>query len=167
MSAAGTRHWWAHASVCLAGLSIGVLGARTLLRDSPAMPPYESPDQLSVTMRGRDYQWHFEYAGADGQHGTEDDFNSPHDLHLITGADVDVTITTDDFIYAVVMPGLDQRHIVIPGQDVRWKWQPYEVGVYDILADPLCSVRFFHEERMGRVVVQTPQAYRVWSESYR
>jgi heme/copper-type cytochrome/quinol oxidase subunit 2 len=71
-------------------------------------------------------------------------------------------ITSDDYVYTLSIPQLGLRQIAVPDLNFTLKLHTPAEGAYEVIADPLCSVRLFHDEEMGRIVVQSEAAFDSW-----
>jgi cytochrome c oxidase subunit 2 len=122
------------------------------------------PETLMVEMRGRNYLWWFRYPGPDGKLDTPDDVEAGNELHAPVGARVDLLLRSDDYVYALTVPGLERSQVVVPGRTGTMTIQTSAPGSYEVLADPLCGVRLYHDEHMGRILVQPPREFLAWWE---
>ncbi len=119
--------------------------------DKPAK--LDLPDVLSFQARGSEFQWSFTYAGNDGQLDTPDDVRMGNTLLLPSEKPVELCLVSDDYIYILTAPGTGQREIAVPDMVHSLTFDSGPVGDHDLLSDPMCGYRAFHDEVMGRVSV--------------
>jgi cytochrome c oxidase subunit 2 len=129
-------------------------------RPGETLPSWQSPLIIKVT--GRDFQWHFLYPGADSTLGTSDDVNVDKELRLPVGSDVELQLTSDDYIYFLSLPPFRIKEIAVPDLTYRMRFRTTEVDSFDLPSDPMCGLRFFHDELMGHVTIQSPSAFEAW-----
>jgi len=122
-------------------------------RDSEASPP-AGPTKLVVEVIGRHYRWHFRRLEPDGLPIDAADTTAIEELHLPAGVSVEFRFTSDDYIYLCKIPEIGIAQIAVPGLTHQCIWEVDEPGTYDLRVDPLCSFRFYHDELMGRIVVE-------------
>jgi heme/copper-type cytochrome/quinol oxidase subunit 2 len=113
-------------------------------------------------MTGHEFFWRFRFPGPDAQFDTEDDVHVEKEVHLPLERDVVFLINSDDYVYTMAIPGLDLRHIAVPELTYTIQFHTTSSGSFDVIADPLCGVNLFHDEFMGRVIVQSKSAFDSW-----
>jgi heme/copper-type cytochrome/quinol oxidase subunit 2 len=118
-----------------------------------AEPVAATPSQLVVEVIGRDFRWHFRCLEPAGWPVDAADAATLEELHLPTGARVEFRFTSDDYIYLCKIPEIGISQIAVPGLTHECVREVTEPGTYDMRVDPLCSFRFYHDELMGRIVV--------------
>jgi cytochrome c oxidase subunit 2 len=155
-------------SLLLAALAGAILLAAALtVRDGarerePAWSPASSEGPITVEVTGRDFFWRFRFAGRDGKFNTGDDVQLDKQVHLPRDRDIVFLITSDDYVYTLAIPELGLRQIAVPDLTFPLKFRTTRAGSFDILADPLCSVKYFHDENMGLAVVEPEPAFDSW-----
>jgi heme/copper-type cytochrome/quinol oxidase subunit 2 len=127
-----------------------------------AWSPTALDDPLTVQATGHEFFWRFRFPGPDARFDTGDDLRIDKEVHLPLGRDIVFLITSDDFVYTMSIPALNLRQIAVPELTYTLSFHTTSAGEFDVIADPLCSVRFFHNESMGRVVVQSESAFASW-----
>ncbi len=163
---AGVARKWLVAVVIVAGLLVGVIGGSLLRRQRINQADPATPKTLTIEMRGRDYLWWFRYPGRDGMLNTADDIAVGNELHVPVGTQVNLQIRSDDYVYAMTIGKSKQRQVAIPGRTTTMTLSASEPASHEILADPLCSVWLFHDESMGRILVQPPDEFRSWLQRH-
>ncbi|MBQ17922.1 MAG: hypothetical protein CMJ65_12435 [Planctomycetaceae bacterium] len=116
----------------------------------------------AVAVTGSRFQWSFRFPGQDGRFGTSDDLVSSRHLHLPQGQVVDLQLTSTDYIYTLSLPGLQLEEIAVPELVHTLRLEAQRNGVYRLLSDPMCAVRFSHDDEMGQVRVEDPGAFQNW-----
>jgi len=117
---------------------------------------------ITVEATGHKFFWRFRFPGPDAQFDTGDDVRVENEVHLPLGRDIVLLITSDDFIYTMAIPQLELRQIAIPELTYALNFHTTNAGSFDVIADSLCRVRYFHDEYMGRIVVQSESAFDAW-----
>ncbi len=138
-------------------------------RGGEAIGPAESPmssywpwGPFFVEVRGRQFHWHYRMPGVDGVLHTPDDRFSIDELHVPIGVDVAMTVNSDDYVYTYSVPGLALRRIAVPELTYPLEFRGVETACYDVVADPLCRVRIYHGDLMGRIVVDDWPEFSAW-----
>ena len=114
------------------------------------------PDEFVVRVTGRDFRWHFEVLD---DHDDQDGQVEPAShsrlgasiLELPTGVPIRWEVTSDDFIYWLRVPELGVNVMAVPDLTFEAASEPTEPVGIDLLVDPLCGFRFYHDEWMGRI----------------
>jgi len=112
----------------------------------------QTPRRFVIEVTGKDFLWHFRYREPDGV-PTGAEMNS-NELRLPVGTTVELHLTSDDYIYVFSVPELGIEQIAVPGLKTESTCVPQKPVTIDLLADPLCSFRFYHNELMGRIIVR-------------
>ena len=114
--------------------------------------PPASAMRISVT--GKQWMWKAEYPG--GQHEIDA-------VHVPTGRDVALVLTSEDVIHDFAVPAFRVRHDVLPGRyEVIW-FKATRVGTYNFFCDQLCGTD--HSSMVGKITVMTPGDYTRWLET--
>ena len=128
----------------------------------PRFAGQRPPSQLTIEATGREFAWNYRLAGQDGELNTADDVRVQDELHLPLDCDVELLVKSDDFVYTLSIPELELRKIAIPELVYVLQFRTTRPGTFDVVADPLCGVRWFHDEDMGRVVIESPPEFQTW-----
>ena len=140
--------------VCAAG---GCGGTRVA-----AWPESSEGEVCLVEVTGSGFEWIFRYPGGDGRFGTVDDLVSSRVLHLPRGRRVDLKLTSTDYIYTWTLPELELEEIAVPELVHTLRVEAERVGSYRLLADPMCAIRFSHDEDMGRMQIDELSVFEDW-----
>lgn len=137
----------------------GIAALPLLLHYSAPAPLEEvhsepAPMKIVVEVIGRDFRWHFRYVEPDLDHLDVDHAESIETLHLPVGASVELRFMSEDYIYLCSLPQLGIKQIAVPGLTHSEICKVVEPASYDLIVDPMCSFRFYHDELMGRIVVE-------------
>lgn len=124
----------------------------------------EGPDGGFVRARaqGRGFRWTFDYPGPDGRFDTEDDRSDEPVLRVPVGTPVMLTITSSDYLYSFNVPDLGIKQIAVPKLTHLLNFRIDKVGQFELLADPLCGFRLFHEKYMGQLLVEDRESFDAW-----
>jgi cytochrome c oxidase subunit 2 len=120
------------------------------------------PSPLVIDVVGRDYLWTFTYPGADQILGTEDDLTVEKDLHLPSGHDVRLRLTSEDYIYTFRVSDLDLKEVAVPELQFDLVFRTENKGKYVLEVDPLCAVQFLHDDQMGWLVIEDHGDFERW-----
>ena len=124
---------------------------------TPALPP--GPLRIQIT--GEKYTWQFRYPGPDGDLQTDDDIiKLGKELHLPLRIEIELELTSRDYIYTFALPHLDLHQVAVPDLTFALAFTPQTTGVFAFVGDQMCG--FEHESLNGRVVVQSPAAFVGW-----
>tara|TARA_B100000029_G_scaffold192704_1_gene190783 strand:+ start:1176 stop:1691 length:516 start_codon:yes stop_codon:yes gene_type:complete len=151
---------WAY--LLIWGLGCGVALAGCGGKPPLAWPERAGSEACPIRVTGSRFEWSFRFPGADGRFGTEDDLVSHRQLHLPRGRAVDLKLTSTDFIYTLSLPEMELKEIAVPELVHTMRIDAQQVGSYRLLSDPMCAVRFSHDEEMGRMEVEDAEAFRDW-----
>ncbi len=127
-----------------------------------AQSPTTPETTITVEATGHEFFWRFRFPGPDSKFDTRDDVRVEKEVHLPLERDIVFLITSDDFVYTMAIPELDLRQIAVPELTYTLKFHTTTAGSFDVIADPLCGVKLFHDEYMGRVIVQSESAFDSW-----
>lgn len=122
----------------------------------------EPPGVIQVQAVGREFQWQFAYAGADGAFDTRDDIRSGRVLHLPAGKPVELQLTSRDYVYIMTLPMYGQREIAVPDMTHRVSFTPEEKVETALPVDPMCGAGIIHKEAMGWLKVESPAQFHRW-----
>ncbi|HIF30226.1 MAG: hypothetical protein ABGX22_27345 [Pirellulaceae bacterium] len=109
------------------------------------------PPHYVVEVTGREFRWQFqvvfpaEFVGGSRPNSV---------LRIPAGASVDWELSSDDYVYMFSVPNLGIRQVAVPGLTETWQTGPLASATYDLLVDPICGFRFWHDELMGRVIIE-------------
>lgn len=126
-------------------------------RATPIDKSREAPGQPSkviVEVIGCEFQWHFRYLEPAGASAHAMGKTTIEELHLPVGATVEFRFTSDDYIYLCSVPELGIKQIAVPGLVHCAECEVRGPATYDLRVDPLCGFRFYHNELMGRLVIE-------------
>lgn len=112
------------------------------------------PSPLVAMATGREFQWQFTYPGPDAALGTDDDVHSEKVLYLPPKHEVLLSLQSEDYIYTLTLPEHNLKEIAVPSLTFTMRFRTSSNATLDLLVDPLCSFRFYHDKLMGQIIVQ-------------
>ena len=107
---------------------------------SEPSPPYV------VQIVGKNFRWHFQVLKP-----AESKVSSV--LRLPAGARIQWRLTSSDYIYAFRIPELQINMMAVPRIISTAVTEATPAMSIDLLVDPLCNFRLYHDEWMGRVEI--------------
>ncbi len=143
-------------------LVMGLIFWWTTVASEPAWSPTQLGTPIQVQVIGRDFYWRFRFPGPDQKFNTKDDASVERELHLPADRDVVFMVTSDDYIYTMAIPDLDIRQIAVPELTFPLRLRVSEQRSFEITTDPLCGVRLLHDDDMGKITVQSADAFDSW-----
>jgi heme/copper-type cytochrome/quinol oxidase subunit 2 len=114
---------------------------------------------VTVQAIGREFEWWFVYPGPDAVLGTEDDVESQRELVLPPHVDAQLRLTSDDYVYSMTLPGYAPKEIAVPEMTHEITFRTRDEESFDLSVDPLCAVRLFHDDVMGRVRIESREDF--------
>lgn len=142
--------------VVLIGLGSGGLWA------SIKSPESHPEDALTIDVRAKQFEWHFDYPGADGEPGTEDDFSLRNDLHLPAERPVVVRLTSEDVIHSFSIPELRVKQDVVPGMTTETWFEVSEPAELELGCAELCGLG--HYRMKAGVTIHPADEFRAWMD---
>lgn len=162
-------------AILLVGFSIPIYG-RVVTR-LPA-----ERDAVVVRVVAQQFNWNFQYPGADGKFGrtdpklvdvamnpmgidkadpnAQDDFFTITEMHVPNDKPVIVHVTSRDVIHSFGAPNFRVKQDAIPGMEVSTWFTPKIPGAYDIACSQLCGD--LHYSMRGQITVDEPAKYQEW-----
>jgi cytochrome c oxidase subunit 2 len=113
-----------------------------------------------IRVDGRQWAWDFTNPGADRKLGTADDIKTTNEIHLPTGAVVEIEMRSMDVLHSFWIPELRLKQDVVPGRTIRGWVEVTRPGIYPVLCAELCGVA--HGVMKGNMYVHTPEEYQLW-----
>ena len=120
----------------------------------------QPPADVTVKVRGKQFNWEIQYPGPDGKFGTGDDYQIDNDLHVPVGAVVHVDLSSIDVIHSFFVPQLRLKQDALPGREIKAWFKATKAGEYEIPCAELCG--FGHSGMKGRLFVLEKDAYDAW-----
>jgi cytochrome c oxidase subunit 2 len=112
----------------------------------------EGADVVSVNVTGHQWWWEFDYPGRG--------VVTANELHIPTGRQVALKLTSDDVIHSFWPPKLAGKLDVIPGRDNFMTLEADEPGTYFGQCAEFCGLS--HADMRLRVVAHTPEDFEEW-----
>ena len=108
------------------------------------------------------FDWRFQYPGADGVLGTMDDFESAHDFVVPAGEPVKFILRSRDVIHSFSVPQFRLKQDAMPGMAIPVWFQVDEdrPGDYELICMELCG--WGHYKMAGKVRALPRAEYDAW-----
>ena len=120
------------------------------------------PDPLVIEARGREREWQFTYAGADGLIGSADDVVTRRQFQVPAEVEVILQLRSDDYIYVFSCPDLVMKEIAVPDLEYEIRFRAGEAGTHELAMDPMCGFRLPPGATMGNLTVSSETDFRSW-----
>ncbi len=119
---------------------------------STRAPDYQqrqaSTKPLVFEARGREFKWQFLTTGPDGDIASGDEESLGNELIVPAATDVILVLTSEDYVYTLNVP--DGRiEIAVPDMVHVVQFRSPLEGTHEFRTDPLCGLRYFHDEVLG------------------
>ena len=118
------------------------------------------PKPIIIEVTGDQYNWHFVYAGADGQLNTADDFTVTQNFKLPVNSEIALTLKSTDYIYTFTLSEFSASEMAIPGLTRTIKFQTTNRGSFLLKGDQMCG--FTHESLFGKLEVVSINHFKNW-----
>lgn len=122
------------------------------------------PQKLQVRAIGREFQWHFVYPGEDREFGSDDDIDAGNTLRVPVGSEIELLLSSDDYIYIFNLPEFGIREIAVPEMVHRVRFQANLRQEISLITDPLCGLRLLHDGKMGHASILSGAEFLDWFE---
>jgi len=107
--------------------------------------------------RGRGFKWQFLTAGPDGTFSSGDEVSLGNELVLPPAKDVTLILTSEDYVYTLNVP--DGRiEVAVPDMVHAIRFTSPIEGIHEFRTDPMCGLRYFHDDVLGTMRVTDTQA---------
>ncbi|MCB9913818.1 MAG: cytochrome c oxidase subunit II [Planctomycetes bacterium] len=106
------------------------------------------------------FDWRFQYPGADGEFGTMDDLESPYEFVVPVNQPVKFVLHSRDVIHSFSVPAFRLKQDAMPGLAIPVWFQAEEIGEYDLVCMELCG--WGHYKMAGKVRVVSEEDYRAY-----
>ncbi|MFQ5845411.1 MAG: cytochrome c oxidase subunit II [Planctomycetota bacterium] len=125
--------------------------------------PGRFPDERQayvVQVLGRQFEWRFRHAGADGEFGTADDVTKLGELHIPVDTIIVVQLRTLDVVHSFWLPNARIKQDLLPSQTIRQWFEIVKTGNFQISCAELCGVG--HTKMAGRLIVHPKEDFGRW-----
>ena len=113
----------------------------------------DTPDEpMEVKVYGQRYNWEFHYP--------EQDINTTNTLVIPADRNVELNVTSRDWLHAVHVPGLGLKQDAFPGQWNSIKTKATETGEYQLYCAEYCGSG--HSKMLGTVEVKSQEEFQTW-----
>ena len=111
-------------------------------------------DAVQVRVRAQDTAWSADYLFPTAP-GAVRSVATGREVHLPLGANVELSLSSRDFICLFAMPGLQLRDFAAPGVSGRFEFRAERAGSYEFRGDEMCGLPHTEKTR-GRFVIEEP-----------
>ena len=113
------------------------------------------PNRLEVDVTAQQFAWSFKYPQYGG-------FKS-HELRLVEGRQVRLTLRALDVIHSFWVPEFRQKQDAVPGTVTHLPITPTKTGSYTLVCTELCGLG--HALMRAPVIVMKPDAFQRWAQA--
>ncbi len=113
-----------------------------------------------IKVTGKNYEWWIKHPGLDGELNTQDDIVQIQDISLPENTLVKILLNSDDFIYFLELPALQQIGSAIPDKNYFLEFQTPHKGEYDLKGNQMCS--YTHASLLGNLNVLSIREFSNW-----
>lgn len=135
------------------------------LMSRPIWDDIKDPDRIpensyEIHMSARQFEWEATYAGADGEFGTDADFQLLNRINVPVNRPVLILLQAEDVIHSFFAPELRVKQDAVPGMVIPVWFEITEPGEYVLGCAELCGTGHFQME--GVIVAQTDAEFETW-----
>jgi cytochrome c oxidase subunit 2 len=109
-------------------------------------------EPMEVKVYGQRYNWEFHYP--------EQDINTTNTVVIPADREVELNITSRDWLHAVHVPGLGLKQDAFPGQWNSINTRATETGEYQLYCAEYCGSG--HSKMLGSVEVKSQEEFQTW-----
>jgi cytochrome c oxidase subunit 2 len=120
------------------------------------------PRAVHVQVFGKQFEWHFRYAGNDGEFGTQDDVIKVAEMHAPVDRPVIVHLQTLDVLHSFWLPNVLLKQDLMPGRTILQWFEITKQGKFPIVCAELCGN--MHTAMKGALIVESDDAFDAWLE---
>ena len=148
--------WTSITFVIVMVLAVYSKGIWDEIRDQDLIPT----DAYEIQMLATQFEWNANYAGADGQFDTSDDFVSRNALHIPVDQPVVVQLMAQDVIHSFFLPEFRVKQDAVPGMITPVWFEATQTGEFTLACAELCGLG--HYTMGGTVIVHTQADFQNW-----
>ena len=143
--------WTVIPAVILAIVAVPTVRTLFELAEEPA-------DALTVQVNGHQWWWEYEYTGE------YEGLVTANILHIPTGEEVVLKVTSDDVIHSFWVPKLNGKQDAVPGRTTLVKLYTDEPGEFLGQCAEYCGLS--HANMRLRVIAHEPAEFREWAQAH-
>jgi len=155
--------WTFIPGLILFGLAVYQTGTWGDIKFQGKMPSEDDPNVEVIQVFAKQFEWHFRYAGKDGQFGTADDVWKKAEVHVPVGRPVVVHLQTRDVLHSFWLPNVRLKQDVVPGRTIKQWFQVEKAGDWPVVCAELCGNN--HTTMQARLISQPEAEYQAWLEA--
>lgn len=114
------------------------------------VPPKGSAE---ITVVGKQWMWKFQHPNGRRE---------INELHMPVSQPILLTMTSQDVIHSLFIPGFRIKQDVLPGRYTKTWFEASKIGEYELFCTQYCGT--MHANMIGRVYVLSPSDYEKWLE---
>lgn len=123
-------------------------------------PEAHPEEAVPVDVRAAQFEWHFQYRGADGERGTADDFSVRNHLHIPAERPVVARLTSEDVIHSFAIPTLRVKQDAVPGMTTTTWFEASEPAEVELGCAELCGLG--HYRMSAEVTIHPADEFEAW-----
>lgn len=106
---------------------------------------------IPIYVVGKQWMWKIEHE--DGQREIDQ-------LHIPTGQNILVTLTSQDVVHSFYIPAFRIKHDAVPGSYAKFWFRAIKPGRYHLFCAQYCGMN--HSRMIGNIIAMTPRDYAAW-----
>ena len=119
---------------------------------------FKDPYTISVT--GSNYIWHVVYPGVDQVLNTKDDIEGNLPIYLPSKSNVNILLTSKDYLYFFELEDFGQTGIAVPDQSHSVNIETPRSGTYEIKGNQMCG--YTHQSLFGDIEILSRIKFKQW-----
>ena len=143
--------------------SYQVMASPYVTAESTNQPELQTEETEHITVEAFRYGWEFQYNGSSFNESTT--VTSSGTLRLPANQEVNLRITSTDWLHAFHVPSLGLKADAFPGQYNELRTVPTETGTYQLYCAEYCGSG--HSQMLGTVQVMPQDEYDEWLSEQR
>ncbi|MFI5323157.1 MAG: cytochrome c oxidase subunit II [Thermodesulfobacteriota bacterium] len=110
-------------------------------------------DAVDIGVTAKQWLWTFNYYNGK---------KTINELYVQQNRPVRLVMQSDDVIHDLFIPAFRMKQDVLPGRYVQEWFTPTKIGTFDIYCTQYCGTG--HSSMLAKVIVLSPEAYRIWEQ---
>lgn len=152
--------WTFIPGLILFALAVFQTGTWGMIKFKGKMPAEADAEVIQVF--ARQFEWHFRYAGPDGEFGTPDDFVKRNEMRVPVDREVIVRLQTRDVLHSFWLPNARLKQDLLPGRTISQWFKITKAGRYPVVCAELCGNG--HTTMQATLIAESAADYGKWVE---